>query len=87
VKRDTLAQMWTPQTTRDGRATPYGLGWYVANRNGRKEVLHGGVQPRVTNVLYLVPEKDVAIVVMSNLQGADKLPDLARQIADILLRA
>ena len=78
--------MWTPQKTRDGKATRYGLGWHLAERKGRKEVLHGGVQPRVTNVLYLLPEQGIAVVLLSNLQGADKLPELARQLADLLLR-
>jgi CubicO group peptidase (beta-lactamase class C family) len=85
VNRDTLKAMWTSQKTRDGKATGYGLGWHLAERKGRKEVLHGGVQPRVTNVLYLLPEQGVAVVLLSNLQGADKLPELARQIADLLL--
>jgi serine beta-lactamase-like protein LACTB len=86
VNKDTLEAMWTPQKTRDGKATRYGLGWHLAERKGRKEVLHGGVQPRVTNVLYLLPEQGIAVVLLSNLQGADKLPELARQLADLLLR-
>jgi CubicO group peptidase (beta-lactamase class C family) len=84
VNKETLKAMWTTQKTRDGAATGYGLGWHLAERKGRKEVLHGGVQPRVTNVLYLLPEQGIAVVLLSNLQGADNLPELARQIADLL---
>ncbi len=29
VKQSTLEQMWTPQQTKDGNKTAYGLGWGV----------------------------------------------------------
>lgn len=83
VRREMLELMWTPQTTREGQQTSYGLGWSVGERNGRKEVFHTGGQPRVSTVLYMQPGSGLAVVIMSNLERAAVLA-LARQIADVL---
>lgn len=84
VKQQTLEQMWTRQKTRDGKETPYGLGWGLSERNGLKEVQHGGAQQRVSTNLYMIPEKGLAVVLMVNIEGAS-LNALSRQIADIAL--
>jgi CubicO group peptidase (beta-lactamase class C family) len=84
LKPATRAQMWTRQRLRDGKETGYGLGWSVSERAGRREVAHGGGQPRVATYLYLLPDQRCAVAVMTNLEGA-KLPDLARRIADSVL--
>jgi serine beta-lactamase-like protein LACTB len=85
VKKETLDQMWVSQKTRDGKATGYGLGWGVSERNGMKEVEHGGAQQRVSTYLYTIPEKGLAVVLMTNLEGAG-LATLCREIAHILLQ-
>ena len=84
VKPETLAQMWTRQRTKDGQLTAYGLGWSVAEQDGRRTIAHGGGQPRVATYLYLRPDDRCAVALMTNLEGA-RLPDLARQIADASL--
>ncbi len=82
LRHETLEQMWTPQKTRDGRETSYGLGWSLSEFRGRREVFHTGGQPRVSTLLYMRPEDRLAIALMSNLEGA-RLIDLARRIADL----
>ena len=86
LKKDTLNQMWSRQTTRDGKETTYGMGWGVFDRNGQKELIHGGTQQGVTTYLYMLPEKGFAVVMMMNLEEAERRPEMARQIADIVLR-
>jgi CubicO group peptidase (beta-lactamase class C family) len=87
VKKETLDQMWIQQKTRDGKATTYGLGWGVSERNRMKEVHHGGAQQRVSTFLYTIPEKGLAVVLMTNLEGiGGGLASLSRQIADIVLQ-
>ena len=83
----TLAQMWTLQKTRDGQAIPYALGWRVAERNGLKEVFHGGSAAGFSTFLYLLPEKSVVVVLMANLEllGQKQRDDLARHVADIII--
>lgn len=82
----TVDQMWTAQKTKDGKAFPYGLGWRIAERNGTKEVFHGGAAAGFSTFLYLLPEKRIAIVLMANLEllGQKDRDDLARKIADVL---
>lgn len=87
VKKETLDQMWTSQKTRDGKATGYGMGWGVHERNSMKEVEHGGAQQRVSTHLYTIPEKGLAVVLMTNLEGiGGGLASLSKQIADIVLQ-
>ena len=83
----TVEQMWTLQRTRDGKSIPYALGWRVGERNGMKEVFHGGAAAGFSTFLYLLPEKNLAVVLMANLEllGAKQRDELARQIADIVI--
>ena len=85
VKKATFDMMWISQKTRDGKATGYGMGWGVSERNGMKEVGHGGAQQRVSTYLYTIPEKGLAVVLMTNLEGVG-LAALSREIADIILQ-
>jgi CubicO group peptidase (beta-lactamase class C family) len=86
VSPATLGQMWTAQKTRDGQAIQYGLGWRVGARNGGQEVFHGGAAAGFSTFLYLVPEKKIAVAIMTDLEllGSKQRDDLARQIADIV---
>lgn len=86
LKPESRAQMWTRQKLKDGTETNYGLGWSISTRNGRREIAHGGGQPRVATYLYLRPEDHCAVALMTNLEGA-KLPDLARRIADVAVQS
>ncbi|GLC24434.1 serine hydrolase domain-containing protein [Roseisolibacter agri] len=57
-----------------------GFGWAV-EPDGRA-VYHGGNQPGFTSMLYHVPDRDLSVAVMTNLDGAgDALTELARRIA------
>jgi serine beta-lactamase-like protein LACTB len=86
LKKDTREQMFVRQRTRDGRPTGYGLGWAVGTQRGRREVYHIGGQARVSTVLYFLPESDMAVVFLTNLEGVGTpLLELARQVADIAL--
>ncbi|MCM3905960.1 MAG: beta-lactamase family protein [Pyrinomonadaceae bacterium] len=87
VSKATVERMWTLQKTLDGKQTPYGLGWRVSDRNGTKEVYHGGAAAGFSTFLYIRPEKKVAVVLMANMEllGQKQRDDLARQIADIVI--
>ena len=85
VKKQTLERMSTPEKTRDGHSTGYGLGWGIAEKNGLKILVHTGGQQRVSTALYLVPERGVAVAIMSNLEEAD-VGTLAQKIADAVLQ-
>lgn len=80
LKPETRAMMITPQKTRDGQETGYGLGWSIARKDGRLEVSHGGAQPRVATLLYTLPDEQCAVALMCNLEGT-RLAELARAMA------
>jgi hypothetical protein len=74
--------MMTRQATRDGKLTGTGLGLFLAERDGVREAWHTGGQPQVSTVLYMQPDRRVAVVLLTNLEGIGPvLLDLARQIA------
>jgi serine beta-lactamase-like protein LACTB, mitochondrial len=87
LNRDSLARMLTRQKTRDGKPVGYGLGFFLTERDRVKEAWHTGGQQRVSNVLYLQPDRRIAVVLLSNLEGiGPQLTDLAREIAALVAR-
>ena len=85
VTRETLRQMLTRQKTRDGRATGYGLGLAVGTRGDRREAWHMGGQERVSTVLYLRADGDLAVALLTNLEKVQpRMLDLARRVADLV---
>lgn len=86
LKRETLELMYTPQRLKDGKETSYGLGWSVGKRStGERTVGHSGGQQRISTFLGMQPEQGLAVVIMSNLEGA-RLGELAQRIGDIVLK-
>ncbi len=86
LKRETSELMYARQKTNDGKETSYGLGWGVGVRpNGQRAVGHSGGQQRVSTFLHMQPEQGLAVVIMSNLEGA-RLSNLSQQIGDIVLK-
>jgi serine beta-lactamase-like protein LACTB len=83
VRPDTTAAMFARQRTRSGRYVGYGLGWGVQRWKGRSEILHSGSQERVNNVVYMLPDRGLVVVVLTNLEGC-RPTDLARRLAEIL---
>ena len=68
LKPATITQMWTPQKLTDGNPTKYGLGFQIKNVQGKKRVAHGGGQAGTSTHLLILPENDVVVAAMSNLQ-------------------
>jgi serine beta-lactamase-like protein LACTB, mitochondrial len=84
-----LDQMLTPATTRDKKPTIYGLGFFrggpISTYRGLQEAGHGGDQQGVSSVLYLLPERQFGVVILSNLEGQQSSVDfieLSRKIYD-----
>jgi len=87
IKKETFEQMSTPQRTRDGKATAYGLGWYIDGVGDRKGLVwHGGVQAGVTSMLFILPKERLALVILTNLEGGGRLglETLLNQISDVV---
>ncbi len=90
VSPQTLTRMLTPADTRDGKATIYGMGFFLGGplrkHRGLREAGHGGEQQGFTTLMYLLPEEQFGVVVLSNLEGQrpTDLIELARKIYDTL---
>lgn len=85
VKKETMAQMFTAQKTREGKPTGYGLGWGVMAGEGKRRVGHGGGQQGTSTFLMLLPDDGVAVAIMANLENAGGLAALADRIAKIVM--
>src|SRR5678816_1882494 len=74
LDKQILKQMWTPSQLNNGLqamglvGANYGLGWFVGDHRGFKEIGHGGSFINgYTAAFARFPEKDVAVVVLTNL--------------------
>jgi len=81
LKEETRDLMWTPERLKNGAGTGYGLGWIIGEEQGIRVIEHSGGQPGSNTHLLLVPERSIAIAVLTNLEGGG-----AKRLAtDILL--
>jgi len=84
LSRAMLEQMLTPQRTRAGRVTGFGLGLAVGQRGGRREAWHLGGQEQVSTIFYIRPDSGLVVAMLSNLEQVQApLLDLARRVADL----
>jgi CubicO group peptidase (beta-lactamase class C family) len=86
-------ETWTPQTViKAGTAAPYnthfaayGLGWFLSDVNGYKQVTHtGGLAGMVTQVV-MFPELQLGIIVFTNQQSGAAFNAISRSIQDSYL--
>ncbi|MEQ1832934.1 MAG: serine hydrolase domain-containing protein [Candidatus Eisenbacteria bacterium] len=64
------AQMWTPYRTASGEELPYGLGWFIADRAGRRLVWHTGLWDGCYSALWLkVPAEGLTLILLANSEG------------------
>jgi CubicO group peptidase (beta-lactamase class C family) len=84
VSRKTRDLLWTAQKLADGSLTTYGLGWGVANKHHLALIGHTGSQQGASTAMTLVPDRNLAVVVLANMDGIDTY-QLADQILKIVL--
>jgi serine beta-lactamase-like protein LACTB len=87
VSEQTTVRMWTPVTASDDKASGYGLGFGMGNQHGWKTVSHAGGQKGTSTILYMIPEKQFGVVILTNLEDqGDVLREVSVKIADELLQ-
>jgi CubicO group peptidase (beta-lactamase class C family) len=86
-------EMWTPQTIIPATTKPpynthfssYGLGWFLSDVKGYKQVTHtGGLEGIVTQVT-LIPELNLGIAVLTNQQSGSAFSSITNTIKDSYL--
>jgi CubicO group peptidase (beta-lactamase class C family) len=65
------AELWTPARTPAGTPLPYGLGWFLAEREGRRLAWHTGLWEERYSALYLkvlsdVPSERRTLILLAN---------------------
>lgn len=89
-----IAHLHRPQMLMDDAGTAknpelkdpsYALGWMTYRHRGLKVVEHGGNIDGFSALVYLAPEKDFGLVILSNQDGAGIIGILARYATDMIL--
>ncbi len=86
-------EMWTPQTVIPARAAPpynthfasYGLGWFLSDVKGYKQVTHTGGLAGVVTQITLLPELNLGIIVLTNQQSGAAFTAITNTIKDSYL--
>jgi serine beta-lactamase-like protein LACTB, mitochondrial len=82
---DSMEAVFTPQRTRAGVETGYGLGWHVdVDARGRRYLWHGGRGVGGRAAIVIVPHARLVTVMLSNIEG-ERLDEHARRIAAFFL--
>lgn len=90
VSEKVIDEMWSPQTIiRVGAPGPYnthfaayGLGFFLSDVNGYKQVTHtGGLEGMVTEI-KMIPELNLGIIVLTNQQEGGAFRSISNQILD-----
>ncbi|UCC26001.1 MAG: beta-lactamase family protein [Gemmatimonadales bacterium] len=86
LEATTVEVLWTPQTTRDGESTGYGIGWSQAEVDGVRHVWHTGGAMGGSTILTLRPDDGVVVAILTNLQSVRHV-ELARSIGALFASA
>jgi len=76
LKASTKTEMWTPVTLNSGQKYPYGFGWELDDfppgqfGGDVPSIRHGGSIPGFRAAFTRFPKQNLAVVVLSNLNGA-----------------
>ncbi|HEX8197556.1 MAG TPA: serine hydrolase [Pyrinomonadaceae bacterium] len=76
-----LSQMLFPSTHFQG----YGMGWFVRDYRGRKVVEHGGNTDGMTAQIGLLPEENLGIVILSNMNENPAPTAIMYRLFDLFL--
>lgn len=81
LKPEIEERLWTATKLRDGKTSPFGVGWIVDQHNGEKATGHSG-GPALADIVRL-PSKKLTVIVLTN--QLSLRPFLAMRILDIHL--
>ena len=86
LKRDSLAQMFTPVTLTSGKSEPYGFGWYITDVKGHRLIEHEGAWPGVNANIARYIDDTLTVIILTNIKTAGA-PRLSHGVAGIYLPA
>ena len=63
---DLKAKVFSPMMSNAGKPFPYGLGWFIQEKEGLKFAWHYGYWVGMSSLIIRVPEKKLSFVIMAN---------------------
>lgn len=60
------SKVFSPMISNDGKTLPYGLGWFIQQREGIKLNWHYGFWTGMSSLIIRVPEKKLSFILMAN---------------------
>jgi len=70
LKKESLALLFTPQKTSDGKETEYGMGWFIHRSNSGKRIYeHSGGSVGGSSELILYPDSHLVVAFVCNFSG------------------
>jgi CubicO group peptidase (beta-lactamase class C family) len=87
VKPESYDLMWSPVKLNDGKTYPYGFGWFLAEKGGRKAVSHDGAWQGFTMSIARYLNEGLTVIVMTNLDSDNAKPEkIVEDVAAIYLK-
>ena len=73
LKAESLKLLFTPQTTKDGKETKYGMGWFIGkSKSGQRIFEHSGGSVGGSSELILYPDSHLVVAFVCNFSGAEE---------------
>ena len=70
LKRESLDLLFTPQRTKDGTETPYGMGWFIGkSKSGKRIYEHSGGSVGGSSELIVYPDAHLVVAFVCNFSG------------------
>jgi CubicO group peptidase (beta-lactamase class C family) len=63
---DLKTKVFSPMISNDGKTLPYGLGWFIQEKEGIKLTWHYGYWTGMSSLIIRIPEKKLSFVLMAN---------------------
>jgi CubicO group peptidase (beta-lactamase class C family) len=80
-------EMWTPVKLNNGKAYPYGFGWFLADKDGKHAESHDGAWQGFTMNITRYVDDRLTVIVMTNLDSDNSKPDkIVEEVAKIYLK-
>lgn len=84
ITKESKESAWKIQPTVDRKEHAYGLGWGIGNKDGIRTIGHSGGQAGTSTMLTILPDHELVVAVMCNLQNAPA-GKLASEIAKSII--
>lgn len=88
LKAETLQKMWTPQFAAPGDKTGFGIGFYVSQLDGHREIGHGGAIYGFATQLAALPDDKLGVITVTTMDSANAVSaHVAQEALRLMLAA